>query len=284
VTDLLPDNAPAFSIHFGPFLIGITSSSFTLIERLKRFFSGYESNIAPDFVLVIESTQKLPPPVLQWDHPWIPLVVKDNSFVIGPQLIQGRLDMRKRLIKITVHDDFFKQPTLNIFQNFLYRMYHTLCLNQGIRSHFIHGCGVQKEIDGYLFIGPHQSGKTTIGELSNAPVLHDDQMLITIDERGISMDSPPLPAKHRYHPEKPVPLRRIFVIFQNSHISTKIMEPLPALKNLYSEVVLPLTLDSLDQKEAKVRKSQFCFDILKLLPVRELHFDEHGKFWQEINS
>jgi hypothetical protein len=274
----------SFSIHFGPFSLGIASPSPSIIEHLKQFFTGYEASGHPDFTLIISPTNKLPPPMLSSKQEWIPLTVNGSSFEIGPQLIQGVLSFKQKLVEISVHEEFFNHPILNIFQSFLYRLYHTLCLNQGINSYFIHGCGVLRGNFGYLFVGPHQSGKTTIGELSDCPVLHDDQILVTIDERGVTMDSPPLPARIRHHPDKPVPLQRIFAIFQNIQVSIKLLTPSQTLKHLYNEVVLPLTLDSTDLNEAKKRKSQFCFDLLKSVPIFALHFDRNGKFWQKIEG
>jgi len=273
-----------FTIHFGPFSVGITSPFPPFIEVVKRFFAGYESDRRPNFTLTISSSKELPPPLLSSQQEWVPLALSGNHFEIGRRLILGALHLQQRAIEITVHEDFFNQPVLKIFQGFLYRIYHTLCHYQGINSYFIHGCGVVKEGGGYLFIGPHQSGKTTIGELSGCPVLHDDQILITLDEGRLLIDSPPLPAKIRFHPEKPVPLQRVFLIVQDKEVSIRAVVPSQALARLYSEIVSPLTLDSANLAEAGKRKGRFCFELLRSVSILELHFDKNGRFWKLLNS
>ena len=273
-----------FTIHFGPFSVGIVSLFPPFIEYLKRFFTGYESDRNPDFILTISSSKELPPPLVSFQQEWVPLALSGNHFEIGRRLILGTLQLQQRAIEITVHEDFFNQPILDIFQGFLYRMYHTMCLHQGINSCFIHGCGIMKEGGGYLFIGPHQSGKTTIGELSGCPVLHDDQILITLDEGRLLIDSPPLPAKIRFHPEKPVPLQRVFLIVQDKEVSIRAVIPSQALARFYSEIVLPLTLDSANLAEAGKRKGRFCFELLRSVSILELHFDKNGRFWKLLNS
>jgi hypothetical protein len=273
-----------FTIHFGPFSVGIVSPFPPFIEYLKRFFAGYESDRRPDFVLTISSSKELPPPLVSFQQEWVPLALSGSNFEIGHRLIQGTLHLQQRAIEITLHEDFFNQPILDIFQGFLYQMYHTMCLHQGINSYFIHGCGIIRETGGYLFIGPHQSGKTTIGELSGCPVLHDDQILITLDEGRLFIDSPPLSARIRSHPEKPVPLQRVFLIVQDKEVSIRAVVPSQALARLYSEIVSPLTLDSANLEEAGKRKGQFCFELLRSVSILELHFDNEGRFWQLLNS
>jgi len=225
---------------------------------------------------------ELPPPVLQSQKQWIPLDVNESGFEIGPDIIRGTLNLKQRECVIRVHKEFFSLPLLNVFQSFLYLLYHTLCFERSIKSSFIHGCGVIKEGTGYLFIGYHQSGKTTIGELSDGLVIHDDQIIITLDQEGYTMDSPPLPGKLRHHPDKPCSIDRIYAIVQNTRISVKQLSPDLALKSLYNEIVSPLTLLSSDENIARIKKAKSCFEVLKLLPVYELHFDKKGEFWETL--
>ena len=170
------------------------------------------------------TSQDLPHPMMLVQKEWNPLIVNDNTFEMGPQVIQGELNFEQNEISITVHPDIFMPQLLGVLQEFLYRLYYTLCSVKHINSCIIHGCGVIKDDTGYLFVGPHQSGKTTIGQLSNALIIHDDQTLITLDGGKLTMDSSPLPARLnlRQHPDAPCILERIFVIvkmcsFQLNH-------------------------------------------------------------------
>ncbi len=271
-------------INIGPFSLSFACPSLTIVEYLERFFAGYECNRNPDFIVNIFPSAELPPPLSQLQKQWVPLVVNGKGFEIGPDLINGELDLIQRECSITVHKDFFRLPLINVFQGFLYRLYHTLCMDLSIKSGFIHGCGVIKENAGYLFIGHHKSGKTTVGRLSNGLVIHDDQIIMTHDYKSLTMDSPPLPGRLRHHPDKSCTIDKIFIIVQNKRVSVNKLDPARAMKSLYDEIVLPLTLSSTDEGIARTKKAESCFDVLKLLPVFELHFDKWGEFWKVLSD
>jgi hypothetical protein len=271
-------------IHFGPFSVSFVYDSVIFTEHLSQFFSGYECDSAPDFFVKIFPSDKLPPPVLQSEIISIPLIVNKKGFEIGPGLIKGSLALEQKECSITIYKDFFSLPLLEVFQSFLYRMYHTICVDSSLKSYFIHGCGVIKGNTGYLFIGPPKSGKTTIGELSGGLILHDDQIIITLDEKGLTMDSPPLSAKFRHHPNKPCPIEKVFIIVQDTRVSIKPLRPALALKSLYNELVLPLTLNNSEGAKERVKKGKMCFEILKNISMYELHFDKDGDFWNTLTN
>lgn len=275
-----------FSIHFGPFSVSLLSSSKPVIDHLKKFFSGYECDRKADFTLRILPSQDLPHPMILVQKEWNPLIVNGNTFEMGPQVIQGTLDIEQSEINITVHTDFFMPQLLGVLQEFLYRLYYTLCSVKHVNSCIIHGCGVIKDQTGYLFVGPHQSGKTTIGQLSSAPIIHDDQILITLDGGRLTMDSSPLPARLnlRQHPDAPCILERIFVIVKDVRFSVKPLNPKKTVASLYNEIVVPQTLISTDEKAARNRKAQLCFAIQRLIPLFELHFDQEGRFWNDLSN
>ena len=274
-----------FSIHFGPFSVSLSSPSKPVIDHLKRFFSGYECDRKADFILRIITSQDLTHPLAQVQKEWNPLIVNGNSFEMGPQVLQGTFNLPKNEIIITVHTDIFMPQLLRVIQEFLYRLYYTLCSVKHINSCIIHGCGVIKDQTGYLFVGPHRSGKTTIGQLSNATIIHDDQTLITLDGGKLTMDSSPLPARLnlRQHTAAPCMLERIFVISKDVQFSVKPLSPDKVLSSLYNEIVLPQTLISTDEKAARKRKAQLCFEIQRCIPLYELHFDKEGRFWKELS-
>ena len=142
-----------------------------------------------------------------------------------------------------------------------------------------------KEQIAYLFIGPHQSGKTTVGKSSGATVIQDDQILISRDGNRFTMDSPPLPARDnlRRYPKTSHSLERIFMIIKNSAFALHPVAAEAAFAALYREVVAPVTLTSNDEDAARRKKARFCLEIIKTLPFFELHFDRDGVFWQDLS-
>ncbi len=272
------------TIDFPPIKIGFNSPSPIIIKKLLNVFSGYECNDSADFTVKVLPSRQLPLPLTQIRQNWVPLMVNGNEFTIGPQVIEGTINFAEHYAIIAIHHNFFNLPTAEVLQEFLQRLYHTICRHMMIESYFMHACGVVREGTGYLFTGPHQSGKTTICQLSNGVVIHDDQILIRIDFGTLYMSSPPLPARYnlRKHIETPCAINRIFVINQADTFCVKRMKPLMAMASLYKAIMTPETLVSEDMAKAKRQKSAFCLQIIKAIPVYELYFDRDGKFWDDL--
>jgi hypothetical protein len=272
------------TIHFAPLTLTFNSPSQTIIDQLRKIFSGYECNRSPDFIINVLPSHQLPSPVIQMHGNWVPLMIDGNNFTIGPQVIEGALHLNEHEVVISIHHDFFSFPIAEIFQGFIQRLYYTICQYMAIESYFIHGCGVLKEETGYLFIGPHQSGKTTIGQSSNAAVIHDDQILIGFDNGKLFMNSLPLPARHnlRQHLKTPCSIERVFAIKKAEKFYVRRLNTEDAIASLYKEIIAPVTLTSVDDKIAKIKKSAFCFEVIKSIPVYELYFDKEGKFWNDL--
>lgn len=273
-------------IHFGPFIVSWGSQAKDVIDRLKALFAGYESTGTPDIALRIVVSRNLPHPLEVLQQQWNPFRVHGDSFEMGPRVLQGRFSRDNREITLTVHEDVFNPRFLRIVHEFLYRLYYTLCILHHIDSVLVHGCGVVHEGAGYLFIGPHQSGKTTIGWLSGAPVLHDDQIILTFDGNALTMDSPPLPARHnlRQRSAAPCAINRIFLAVKDEGFLVTRLAPERALACLYNDIVLPHTLLSSDAHAARTKKARLCVILQQNVPLFELHFDKAGRFWHELST
>jgi hypothetical protein len=274
-------------VHFGAFTIAFSSPSSFVIKYLEQIFAGYESDRTPDFsinIKIFTSHESKLPALPSQQKISTQLVGNEKYFVIGDGLIRGSLDLKKKECSISIDKEVLSSQIYKVFQTFLYRIYHVLCRELSLKSFFIHGCGVLKENRSYLFIGNHESGKTTIGRLSNGLIIHDDQIIINIDEKGLTMDSPPLSGWYRNYLDSPCPINNIFFIVQNTDISMRRLNTAMALKRLYDEIVLPATLTSVDNRNARIKKANLCFEMLKLSTLYELHFDKEGKFWDHLTN
>lgn len=260
-------------IFFDPFSITFISSSKSINDKLNSFFAGYECDRTPDLTVRIDACGSMPDSVLGRMETSIPEVV-GHRFDIGPGIIRGIRNPELNLISIEIHDDFFLQPTQEIFQAFLYLVYHTLCYEHQIKSCFIHGCGLIHKHRPFLFVGPHGSGKTALGRLSKGCVMHDDQMLLKVSEDRIYINSPPLAAKDdlRSFRDRSMEIDKIYMLHKDTACFLKDCSSQRAFLNLYNEIVLPLTLLPMDIKFAKKTKLDLCNDILQSVKVLELHF------------
>ncbi len=272
------------TIFFPPFKLSFKSPSPGIIDKLSKLFAGNECSQDPDFTVLIIPSTEMPSPITQIQNNWVSLQTDETSFSIGPHIIDGSINLAERKVTIAIRHDFFNFPMAEVFQGFLQRLYHSICSYMNIDSYFIHACGVVKEDIGYLFIGTHQSGKTTIGKSSAGVVIHDDQILIRFDNCKLFVNSPPLAARDNLrHPLKtPCAIERIFVIKKADNFFVKRLNATAAVTNLYQELITPATLTADNKSNEKMKKSAMCLRIIKTVPVYELYFDKEGKFWNDL--
>jgi hypothetical protein len=74
----------------------------------------------------------------------------------------------------------------------------------------------------------------------------------------------------------------LFVIKKEEKFIVKQLSAEGATASLYKEIITPVTLTSVDEKEVKIKKSAFCFKVIKSIPLYELYFDQEGEFWNDL--
>ena len=82
------------------------------------------------------------------------------------------------------------------------------------------------------------------------------------------------------HLKTPCSIERVFAIKKAEKFYVRRLNAEEAIANLYKEIIAPVTLTSVDDKVARIKKSAFCLEVIKSIPVYELYFDKEGKFWE----
>jgi len=266
-------------IFFDPFSVVFTTPSKNIGMRLRDYFSGYEHDRSPDVTIQVNTCGNMPASLFDSLKSFVPTVV-GNSFDIGPGIIRGLREPDKKQISIEVHNDFFEQPTGYVFQAFLYLVYYTLCAEHRRQACIIHGCGLVYQNSPFLFIGPHGSGKTTLGLLSGGTIMHDDQMFLRIDSHRTYISSPPLPARDnlRCFSRKAQQIEKIFVLHKDTEWFAKSCTREKSFINVYNEMVLPLRLDRANELQAKKIKLDLCRAVLQSVKIFDLHFSLNDGF------
>lgn len=127
-------------------------------------------------------------------------------------------DPRNREAKVFLHPD----PT--VFNTFLRVFYSWVGLD--LDGVLVHAAGLARKDQGYLFVGPSESGKTTLSNLAQGfQVLGDELVLVRRQEGRFSLSSTPFHGEAALTaPSVSVPLRRVY--FLNKHLS----QPVRALE------------------------------------------------------
>ena len=277
-----------FILYFNPiffnrtpyFIVGATAHC--IMRHLQRQWNGYATPVEPDcWVLISATTAPIPPPdAWQLTQPFFR--AQHNTFSMGPDLISGTTEPDKKRITINLSDTFFDHPIANIWQHFIYRLYHTVCHWRNRRSFFLHACAVAAGKQGLVCTGPHQVGKTTVARTSALPVLHDDQVIITLQAAGPCVHSAPLPAQLCTAPAMKLPIAHLLVLAQDHEFALERMPPAEACAAIYQEMVLPLGLEETDAHQARQNRAAWCAELLGSVSVRRLHFDREGRFWTAL--
>lgn len=163
-------------------------------------------------------------------------------------------------------------------ENFLRVLYAHLGVEQG--ALLVHAAAVAKNDQAYVFFGPSGSGKTTVARFSSGHTILSDDMVFLRKVRG-SVRAFGVPFRGEL-PESP-----------RSNISAKVaglyrlrkadrhfvspLNPIRALGELVTCVPFVTTTPAMAERVMALAQ-----DLIRSVPVRELHFRRDGGFWEVL--
>ena len=270
------------TVQFGACAIAFSAPSAGIAHHLQRHWHAYATTAEPDCTVRISATRTPVPPPDVWQQATPFFRTQQNHFCMGPDLIRGRVAPAREQVAIQLSDTFFDQPMAAVWQHFIYRLYHTVCRWQNQRSFFLHACALAAGARGLVCTGPHQIGKTTVARTSALPVLHDDQVIITLQDDGPWVHSAPLPAQLHTAPAAKLPVAQLLLLAPHHDFFLDRMQPAAAFASVYPEMVLPLGLEETGAHQARQNRATWCAELLERVPAARLHFDPAGRFWPEL--
>ncbi len=167
--------------------------------------------------------------------------------------------------------------SLKVFLRYLYTFLH---LHEG-NGLALHGLGVLKEDEVYVFFGPSGSGKTTAAELSaEHTILSDDLVFLQYAEESYWVHpTPPWGDMQLGKREnRPYPLKAVFKLIKAAEIAIHLGNPAKALADVLTIPHLPT-----DLVEPDILLSRFL-QFMRVVPFYELHFTKDRSFWQCIDA
>ncbi|HEY63817.1 MAG TPA: hypothetical protein G4O02_04540 [Caldilineae bacterium] len=146
----------------------------------------------------------------------------------------------------------------------------------------LHSAGVVKDKRAYLFFGPSGSGKSTITRLSMEHVVLSDDILIVRPVNGsFQVFGVPFRGELVYAPRANTraPLVGIFRLRKAKEHRVELLSPARALAELVSCAPFVITDAAMAQRVMKI-----CVELVRQVPVKELHFRKDSGFWRVIDA
>lgn len=167
--------------------------------------------------------------------------------------------------------------SLKVFLRYLYTFLH---LHEG-NGLALHGLGVLKEDEVYVFFGPSGSGKTTAAELSaEHTILSDDLVFLQHAEESYwAHPTPPWGDMQLGKREnRPYPLKAVFKLIKAEEIAIHLGNPAKALADVLTIPHLPTDLVEPDNLLPRFLR------LIRAVPFYELHFTKDRSFWPCIHD
>jgi hypothetical protein len=218
------------------------------------------------------------------DSLFISKVLKKKGFEMSGGLVKGRYDRDTRHGKIRAHKVLMTNPTIRVFEQLLYQAFYSANPAEYRNEFLIHSCGVMHGGRGYLFVGPPESGKSTVARLSLPDrVLNDEINLIRFSTKEVEICNTPFNGLFKEKSEGRGTLRAVLLLRQASEHKLINVDGAEAVKALVREIVPPIGLDSVITPEVRADMLDMAIRIQQSVPVYRMEFQHNAGFWELID-
>ena len=243
----------------------------TKADKLYKVLHNFESNCKvkqqPDLIIKIKDGYGIP-----FRDYEVNITKKHNTIIYSRADYLIEVDPEYKSATISVYDDFaLKHALTNLYSSFI--VHH----NWGL---LIHSSCVLENGKAHLFSGHSGAGKSTAAKLSYPRhLLSDEASLVKITSNEVSVFNSPFRSELDAEPfEGNVELASVQILFQALQNKRVRLQKSNALLDLMDKVFFwPHSQD-----EVKTIM-QLMTQLVKQVPVYELHFQKNNTFWELIS-
>ena len=218
------------------------------------------------------------------DSLFISKVLRKKGFEMSGGLVRGQYDRNSKSGKLWVHEVFAVSPIIRVFEQILYQAFYSAKPAEHRDEFLIHSCGVIRGGRGYLFVGPPESGKSTVAQLSLPDrVLNDEVNLIRFSTEEVEICSTPFNGPFKEKSESRGTLKAVLLLRQASEHKLTQVDGAEAVSALMREIVPPIGLDEVITPEVRADMLDMAIRIQKSVPVYRMEFQHNGGFWELID-
>lgn len=144
-------------------------------------------------------------------------------------------------------------------------------------SLLVHGASIEIENQGYVFMGPSRSGKSTIAETSGANVLNDEISLLSIDKKEVFVQGTPFFGDLKKGANLKVPVGRLLFLKKDKKTYIESLDSYKQILALLRNVIcFHQDFKGFDDIHKVAEK------ILEQCPLQILHFEKNKNFMEVI--
>lgn len=265
----------SFSLEIAGYGIEFRLSDPSFLSLLKDRYSAFLSLLPSDFSFDIIFTPHLNSVNHQDEKPLVEIEKKgeyyyfrrlDNPFVASFDNVSG-------MGKVTLADNIY------CFDSFL-RIFYSLILSE--KSGFLlHGAGIQRGNEGYVFFGPSGSGKSTIARLSKKHLILSDELVIIHKNNSdfVVHGTPFWGDFERCGQKSCAKLSHLYFLKKAKINKTTALSPSRAIREILA-CIFSFPGKNLNRENML----NFCYSLIENTPVEELYFKEDESFWKYIDE
>lgn len=281
----MDDTRAAYNFAVGQTVLGLDCRPAAFAEGLSHWFGAPSVDGEPQLTLdcemvVHDDTPDLPTSLLTTKK-----LTGDGGFDIADGLITGRYDVAARHGEIRAKATLLRGRLMRIWEQILYQAYVSARRIRGDNSILIHSAAVVADGQGFLFVGPSESGKSTAAMNSrDHHVLGDEMSLVEEGRDGLEVVGTLFNGTFKEKRPGRAPLAGVFILQQADRHALAPIGRAEAAAALSTEIVPPVGLDDVPDNTTVPAMIDTAADLLSRTEVCRLELLPDPGFWQPIAS
>lgn len=270
------------NLPIGAVTVGLEFENIELFNCFQDYFMMENSSLHPDIQIAIQFTgrgrySEVP------NSLFLTKKVKSRSFIAGDGLIKGKYNPRKARWQFKIDELLIEGDYKRVFEQILYQAYNSGSIGQ--KAFLVHSCGVIKDGEGYLFVGPPEAGKSTVAALSREyQVINDEINIVDMGSDHVYLMGTPFNGLFRDKKNGRALLKGIFLLNQAAFHDVEQISGGKPIKALTKEIIPPIGLEEELSPDTYIKMMDIARTITEQVPIYRMDFLPDRGFWDVIGK
>ncbi len=263
-----------------------------MASMLRTCCGEFRSRRQADFWLEIELREGLTVAEVQRAVYQIIRHSSDGQFFGNyPPVLENALSLGEHRLKLKADRNLFHPAIQPRFLNVLLSsVYSTICAGrngQGGGNFLFHGCGIEVDGRGYLFVDPSGAARSAVARLAGErTIVNDEAVLLRILDDKLWMGGTPLLGGVNRRCAGWVPVQAILMLNHGPAVELRRLEMGEAFRRFLRQLLAPTPLapDPAKRKHLLERQADFSARVLERVPIYTLGFRPGSSFWPAVEA